>query len=234
MWIIFLFQSTVQDYREWLAEYEEESPPLVEDLLDNEEEEVESKGQKLVNKIKATENGVELKRILFSLKSIFQSDKGFAYEFVKHEGISALISLCEDQEEANQLQNLVLRALGQIMLYVDGMNGVMANPKAIEFLYGLTMASNPLVSKTAIKLLLVFVEYSEKNCSILLKAISEVDKAIGVIPWNNVIQVLKRDDLPLDLATFAMTLINRTLFAVPDQDTFYDHTDYMEELGMIK
>ena len=35
-----------------------------------------------------------------------------------------------------------------------------------------------------------------------------------------------------DLATFTMTLINKTLFGIPDQDTFYDQTDYMEEGGI--
>ena len=29
-----------------------------------------------------------------------------------------------------------------------------------------------------------------------------------------------------------MTLVNKTLFGVPDQDTFYDQSDYMEELGI--
>ena len=53
------------------------------------------------------------------------------YEFVKEGGLSLLIELGEDEEA--QLQNLILRALGQIMLYVDGMNGVMENTRAIQF-----------------------------------------------------------------------------------------------------
>ena len=40
------------------------------------------------------------------------------------------------------------------------------------------------------------------------------------------------DHLEADLATFTMTLVNKTLFGVPDQDTFYDQSDYMEELGI--
>ena len=100
-----------------------------------------------------------------------------------------LIDLGEDEEA--QLQNLILRALGQIMLYVDGMNGVMENPRAIQFLYKLVLASNPLVCKTAIKLLLVFVEYTENNCLLLIKAINEVDKELGVIPWSNIITTIQ-------------------------------------------
>ena len=121
-----------------------------------------------------------------------------------------------------QLQNLILRALGQIMLYVDGMNGVMHNPGAVRFLYKLIAAPNALVCKTAIKLLLVFVEYTESNCLVLVHAISDVDKALGLIPWTNVVTVMQRTDLEADLATFTMTLVNKTLFGVPDQDTFYD------------
>ena len=79
------------------------------------------------------------------------------YEFVSCGGLEELVTLGDDA----QLQNLILRALGQIMLYVDGMNGVMHNPGAVRFLYKLIAAPNALVCKTAIKLLLVFVEYTE-------------------------------------------------------------------------
>ena len=100
-----------------------------------------------------------------------------------------------------QLQNLILRALGQIMLYVDGMNGVMHNPGAVRFLYKLIAAPNTLVCKTAIKLLLVFVEYTESNCLVLVHAISDVDKALGLIPWTNVVTVMQRTDLEADLGS---------------------------------
>ena len=143
---------------------------------------------RLVEKIRHSED-MDLKRVLFSLKTFFQSDKDLVYEFVKEGGLLLLIDLGEDEEA--QLQNLILRALGQIMLYVDGMNGVMENPRAIQFLYKLVLASNPLVCKTAIKLLLVFVEYTENNCLLLIKAINEVDKELGVIPWSNIITTIQ-------------------------------------------
>lgn len=34
-----------------------------------------------------------------------------------------------------------------------------------------------------------------------------------------------------ELATFALTLINKTLFGIPDKD-IYNHTNHIEELGM--
>ena len=45
--------------------------------------------------------------------------------------------------------------------------------------------------KTAIKLLLVFVEYTDTNCLLLIKAINEVDKELGVIPWSNIITTIQ-------------------------------------------
>ena len=196
-----------------------------------------SKASRLVDKIKHSEN-MDQKRVLFSLKTFFQSDKDLVYEFVKEGGLSLLIELGEDDEA--QLQNLILRALGQIMLYVDGMNGVMENTKAIQFLYKLVLASNPLVCKTAIKLLLVFVEYTENNCLLMIKAINAVDKDLGVIPWSNIITTVqnankdsaKRSAMDVELAMYGLTLINKCLYGIPDQDTFYDQTDYMEELNM--
>ena len=35
-----------------------------------------------------------------------------------------------------------------------------------------------------------------------------------------------------ELAMYALTLVNKCLYGIPDQDTFYDQTDYMEELNM--
>ena len=40
------------------------------------------------------------------------------------------------------------------------------------------------------------------------------------------------DGLDMELQTFAITLINKTLNGIPDQDNYYDQTDWLEELGM--
>lgn len=66
-------------------------------------------------------------------------------------------------------------ALGQVMLYVDGMNGVMEHPGTIQWLYSLVSSKFRLVVKTALKLLLVFVEYVDTNSVLLVKAIRAVD-----------------------------------------------------------
>ena len=72
-----------------------------------------------------------------------------------------------------------LLALGQVMLYVDGMNGVMEHNETVQWLYALIASKFRLVVKTALKLLLVFVEYVETNCLLLIKAVHAVDTAHG-------------------------------------------------------
>jgi hypothetical protein len=51
---------------------------------------------------------------------------------------------------------MFLKALGQVMLNVDGMNGVMEHNETVKWLYSLTASKFCLVVKTALKLLLVF------------------------------------------------------------------------------
>nr|XP_012607257.1 FH1/FH2 domain-containing protein 3 isoform X7 [Microcebus murinus] len=90
-----------------------------------------------------------------------------------------------------------------------------------------------LVVKTALKLLLVFVEYSESNAPLLIQAVSAVDTKRGVTPWSNVMEILEeKDGVDTELLVYAMTLVNKTLSGLPDQDTFYDVVDCLEELGI--
>lgn len=74
------------------------------------------------------------------------------------------------------------------MLYVDGMNGVMKHEPTIQWLYSLIASKYRLVVKTALKLLLVFVEYVETNCYLLVNAIHTVDGARDSLPWTNVMR----------------------------------------------
>lgn len=74
------------------------------------------------------------------------------------------------------------------MLYVDGMNGVMKHGPTIQWLYSLIASKYRLVVKTALKLLLVFVEYVENNCYLLVNAIHAVDKSEGNLPWSNIMR----------------------------------------------
>lgn len=41
-----------------------------------------------------------------------------------------------------------------------------------------------------------------------------------------------KDNADLELLVYAMTLINKSLNGIPDQDTYYDVVDALEEQGM--
>uniref|UniRef100_A0A8C0KDZ3 Formin homology 2 domain containing 3 n=1 Tax=Canis lupus dingo TaxID=286419 RepID=A0A8C0KDZ3_CANLU len=176
-------------------------------------------------------SGRDLRRALFSLKQIFQDDKDLVHEFVMAEGLTCLIKVGAEADQ--NYQNYILRALGQIMLYVDGMNGVINHNETIQWLYTLIGSKFRLVVKTALKLLLVFVEYSESNAPLLIQAVSAVDTKRGVKPWSNIMEILEeKDGVDTELLVYAMTLVNKTLSGLPDQDSFYDVVDCLEELGI--
>ncbi|XP_076016734.1 FH1/FH2 domain-containing protein 3 [Genypterus blacodes] len=176
-------------------------------------------------------NGRELRRALFSLKQIFQDDKDLVHEFVVAEGLTCLIKVGAEADQ--NYQNYILRALGQIMLYVDGMNGLISHNETVQWLYSLAGSKFRLVVKTALKLLLVFVEYTESNAALLIKAVDVVDTKRGIKLWSNITEILdEKDGVDTELLVYAMTLINKTLAGLPDQDSYYDMVDCLEEQGI--
>ncbi|XP_018123099.1 FH1/FH2 domain-containing protein 3 isoform X3 [Xenopus laevis] len=176
-------------------------------------------------------DGRELRRALFSLKQIFQDDKDLVHEFVKADGLKCLIKLGAESDQ--NYQNYILRALGQIMLYIDGMNGIIDHNETIQWLYTLIGSKFRLVVKTSLKLLLVFVEYTETNSLILAQAVNTFDIKKGVKPWSTIMDILKeKDGVDTELLVHMMTLINKTLEYMSDDDLYYDILDCLEELGM--
>ncbi|KAM6935543.1 FH1/FH2 domain-containing protein 3 isoform 2-T2 [Lycodopsis pacificus] len=175
--------------------------------------------------------GRELRRALFSLKQIFQDDKDLVHEFVVEEGLTCLIKVGAEADQ--NYQNYILRALGQIMLYVDGMNGLISHTETVQWLYTLVGSKFRLVVKTALKLLLVFVEYTESNAALLIKAVTVVDAKRETKLWANIMEILdEKDGVDTELLVYAMTLINKTLAGLPDQDSYYDMVDCLEEQGI--
>lgn len=119
------------------------------------------------------------------------------------------------------------------MLYVDGMNGVIQHNETVQWLYTLISSKFRLVVKTALKLLLVFAEYTDSNCMLVVKAVNTVDCCQGLLPWSNIMKLLKDfDSADTELLIYATTLINKVLNGIPDQDTYYDQTDALEEQGI--
>ncbi|XP_054637082.1 FH1/FH2 domain-containing protein 3 isoform X2 [Dunckerocampus dactyliophorus] len=175
--------------------------------------------------------GRELRRALFSLKQIFQDDKDLVHEFVLAEGLTCLVKVGAEADQ--NYQNYILRALGQIMLFVDGMNGLITHNETVQWLYTLVGSKFRLVVKTALKLLLVFVEYTESNAALLIKAVNAMDSKSGAKLWGNIMEILdEKDGVDTELLVYAMTLINKTLAGLPDQDSYYDMVDCLEEQGI--
>uniref|UniRef100_A0A914WS14 Uncharacterized protein n=1 Tax=Plectus sambesii TaxID=2011161 RepID=A0A914WS14_9BILA len=176
-------------------------------------------------------NGNKLRRALFSLKQVFQDDKDLVHEFVQNEGLGCLLKL--GREADSNHQNYILRALGQVMLYVDGMNGIIGHNETIQWLYELLESQYRLVVKTALKLLVVFIEYTESNSLQLMAAVMSVDRQNGRQDWSSLMKILnEKDPSDQELLVYAMTVINKTLNGVPDQDTYYDIVDSLDSQGL--
>ncbi|KAJ4432237.1 hypothetical protein ANN_20853 [Periplaneta americana] len=148
--------------------------------------------------------------------------------------LTLILARVRNMRCVGKTQNIAAEiTLGQVMLYVDGMNGVMEHNETVQWLYALIASKFRLVVKTALKLLLVFVEYVETNCLLLIKAVHAVDTAHGLLPWSNIVKLLKDyDAADTELLIYAMTLVNKTLNGTPDQDTYYDQVDALEEQGI--
>ncbi|XP_049884707.1 uncharacterized protein LOC126379823 isoform X2 [Pectinophora gossypiella] len=175
--------------------------------------------------------GRELRKALFTLKQVLQSDKDLVHEFVANKGLDCLMQVSSMAD--HNFLDYILRALGQILLYVDGMHGVMAHKRCVQWLYSLISSKFRHVVKTALKLLLVFVEYTEQNCLLLIDAIHAADSSNGRQPWYNVMKILQDFDASdTELLIYATTLINRCLNNVPDRDTYYDQVDALQDQGM--
>jgi len=176
-------------------------------------------------------DGRELRRSLFSLKQIFQDDKDLVHEFVNNQGLQCLVKIGGAADQ--NYQNYILRALGQLMLYVDGMNAVMNQNEVVQWLYSLVESSFRLVVKTSLKLLIVFAEYTETNSLLILSAVTQVDRTAKRLLWSNAMKILNEmDNSSSEVVLLIITLFNTVLSAIPDQDTFYDMTDALEKQGM--
>ncbi|PIK48101.1 putative FH1/FH2 domain-containing protein 3 [Apostichopus japonicus] len=119
-------------------------------------------------------------------------------------------------------------ALGEIMLFMDGMNGIIEHNQAIQWLYSLLTMQYRLVVKSALKLLIVFVEYVETNATLFVKAVKQEDAEQNRDIGANFMNILSDTEQDSEITTYVMTLINKTLNYIPDQDTFYDMTDAFE------
>ncbi|ESN98260.1 hypothetical protein HELRODRAFT_84734 [Helobdella robusta] len=125
------------------------------------------------------------------------------------------------------------------MLNVDGMNGIVSVNSVVQWLYALTGSTSAAIVKTSVRLLLMFVCYSECNSFLFIQAVSASSISKGCKKmYSNLMDLLKqsnRDNSQWnDACLFAMLLINKMLEPIPDQDTFYNAVDVLLEQGIDK
>lgn len=62
---------------------------------------------------------------------------------------------------------------------------------------------------------------------------ADVDQTAKRALWSNAMKILNEmDNSATEVVLLIITLFNTVLSAIPDQDTFYDMTDALEEQGM--
>ena len=74
--------------------------------------------------------------LLLSLSPLLQDDEDLVLEFVCNQGLNALVSVGRDSDQT--YQQYILKAVGELSVYVDGMNGLIQCNEIIQWLYQLT------------------------------------------------------------------------------------------------
>ena len=62
-----------------------------------------------------------------------QDDEDLVLEFVCNQGLNALVSVGRDSDQT--YQQYILKALGELVVYVDGMHGLIQCNEIIQWLY---------------------------------------------------------------------------------------------------
>jgi len=180
--------------------------------------------------------GTKLRQALFALKRIFQDDEDLVLEFVFNQGLNALVQVGRDSNQT--YQQYILKALGELAVYVDGMNGLIQCNEIIQWLYQLTESKYRMVTKATLDLLLVFVNYTEQtessggsvtpvrgvdspsrlespnglptNALLFKDAVEIVSEEKGIPPWSYLLAIIDAKSMAeSDIQAKALSLINK-------------------------
>jgi hypothetical protein len=201
--------------------------------------------------------GTQLRQALFALKRIFQNDTDLVLEFVFNQGLSALVQVGQFSDQT--YQQYILKALGELVLYVDGMHGLIQCNDIIQWLYELTRSKYRAVVKATLDLLIVFVDYSEgesgqatpnvtggtgspsgpgsyapndlPSTALLFKdAVEIVAEDHRIKPWSYLMEIIAENSIAdPDVQSKALSLINKTLAGITMVEDFYDVVDALED-----
>lgn len=113
------------------------------------------------------------------------------------------------------------------------MQGIIAQPEYIQWLYTLIGSELRHIVKTSFKFMLVFVDYNEDNYLLVIDAITKVDNRHGKPPWHKVMQLLQDvNTSDIELLVFAINLINKCLNNISDRKLYLDHVDTLLDQGI--
>jgi hypothetical protein len=201
--------------------------------------------------------GTQLRQALFALKRIFQNDADLVLEFVFNQGLNALVQVGQFSDQT--YQQYILKALGELVLYVDGMHGLIQCNEIIQWLYELCRSKYRAVVKATLDLLIVFVDYSETDSgqatpnpagsaspsgsvgsyspnglpstALLFKdAVEIVAEDHSIKPWSYLLEIVSETSIAdPDVQSKALSLINKTLAGISSVEDFYDVVDALEE-----
>jgi hypothetical protein len=202
-----------------------------------------------------------LRQALFSLKRMFQDDADLVLEFIANQGLDALVSVAKDADST--FQQYILKAVGEIVVYVDGMHGLIRCNEMIQWLYQLSTSKFKMVIKAVLDTLILFVNYSESNADssggirsgrdsplrtgspdsgstfntaqLLKEAVEIYSDSKGLKPWSYFMNLINEKSVQeAEIQTKTMTLINKVLSNLNDMDNYYDLVDALEDQNMEK
>ena len=85
-----------------------------------------------------------------------QDDEDLVLEFVYNQGLNALVSVGRDSDQT--YQQYILKALGELAVYVDGMHGLIQCNEIIQWLYQLVSSKvRPMARRSNLLMMPMFV-----------------------------------------------------------------------------
>lgn len=159
---------------------------------------------------------------------MFEENARLAQEFSLISGLDALLRVAMFGAALTQLY--ALKAVRAAICLVDGMNAVIKSNYVVHQIYSLTTSEMSKVSKSALEILLVIIDFDEKYLSVVVDAAIVTAKERGSERFQSLVKLIENPDE--EVRVCAISLINRMIRAVDTEDGFYDLTDSFEIAGI--
>ncbi|KJE97141.1 hypothetical protein CAOG_07600 [Capsaspora owczarzaki ATCC 30864] len=173
----------------------------------------------------------ELRKSIFTLRRMFKEDETFVQEFIFAEGLRTLMKVTRTAEQLTQVY--VLRALGNAICFVDGMEQLLKSMDVLVDIVKFALTDSSNLAKAALELLVVVTDYRESNHELIVDAFRRISTETKQPMFKSLVQQIANigDE---EVQVYCMTLINKTLAAADEEDLFYDLIDHLEIAGISK